>query len=89
MLRNVRALALAVVVVFFSASAAQARPLSSSSGMNVVDRVLSWIGMLLSPAMPDVASNWEFVGTSGEHQDNNLPAPTTDGGSDMDPNGRP
>lgn len=93
MLRNVRALALALVLVFVSASAAQALPLDSSSGMNVVDRVLSWIGTLLSPVVPDVTSIWEMAGSqmdpNGQPQNNTWPAPTTEEGSSMDPNGRP
>ncbi|HET9228452.1 MAG TPA: hypothetical protein VFR31_17380 [Thermoanaerobaculia bacterium] len=65
MFRIVRALALAVILVLISASAVQARPLSSSnSGGNVIERLLNWIEGLISPAMPDVTSVWEKSGSS-------------------------
>lgn len=92
MSRNIRALALVVVLVLVSSSVAQAGSLSSSSGMNVVDRVLSWIETLLSPGRPDLTSTWELAGSqmdpNGEPQNNSWPAPTSDEGSSMDPNGR-
>ena len=91
MFRNVRALALALVLVLVSASAVQARPLNSSPEVNVVDRLLSWIGTLISPVMPDVTSTWEKSGSSmdpnGQPQNNYPSSPTSDEGSQMDPNG--
>lgn len=92
MFRNVRAIALVLLLVLVSASAAQAQPLSDSSGADLVDRVLSWIGTLLSPDLPNLTSTWEMAGSqmdpNGQPTDNTSPAPTTDAGSDMDPNGR-
>lgn len=92
MSRNVRAIALALLLILVSASAAQAQPLSDSSRTNLVDRVLSWIGTLFSPAMPNLTSAWEMEGSqmdpNGQPTNNTSPAPTTDAGSDMDPNGR-
>ena len=87
MFRIGRALALALVLALVSASAAQALPLSSSSETNLVDRLLSWIGRL----MPDVKVTWEEAGSqmdpNGQSQNNYPPAPTSDEGSSMDPNG--
>lgn len=84
MFRNVRALALAVVLVLVSASAVQARPLSSSPERNVVDRLLSWIETLISPAVPDVTSTWERAGSqmdpNGKPTDNPPPPPASDEG---------
>ena len=88
MFRNVRALALALVLVLVSASAVQARPLSSSPEGNVVDRLLNWIGTLITPA---ITSAWGKAGSdmdpNGQPQNNYPPAPTSDEGSQMDPNG--
>ena len=88
MSRNVRSIAFALLLVFVSASAAQALPLGEGPGSGLVNRMWSWIETLLSPGLTSI---WEQAGSSmdhnGEPQNNNLSAPTTDEGSSMDPNG--
>lgn len=88
MSRNVRTIAFALLLVLVSASATQALPLGEERRSGLVDRMLSWIGKLLSPSLTPV---WEMEGSSldpnGEPQNNSWPEPTTDAGSDMDPNG--
>ena len=93
MSRNVRSIALALLLVLVSASAAQALPLKGvAPGSGLVDRVWSWIETLLSPGMPDLTTVWERAGSdmdpNGKPQGNTWPEPTTDEGSDMDPNER-
>ena len=87
MSRNVRSIAFALLLVLASASAAKALPLGESPRSGVVDRVLTWIGTLLSPAVNVV---WETAGSqmdpNGDPQ-NSPPPPTSDEGSQMDPNG--
>lgn len=89
MSRNIRSIAFALFLVLVSATAAQALPLGESprSG-GLVDRVLSWIGTLLSSGLTPV---WEMAGSqmdsNGDPQDNTSPPPTSDAGSSMDPNG--
>lgn len=91
MSRNIRSIAFALLLVLVSASAAQALPLDKTPGSGLIDRVLSWIGTLLSPAKPDLTTVWERAGSSmdpnGQPQSNTSPAPTSDAGSQMDPNG--
>lgn len=86
MSRTVRSIALALLLVLVSATAAQALPLDREHGL--IDRVLNWIGTLLSP---DLTPVWEMEGSSmdpnGDPQNNPLPPPTSDEGSQMDPNG--
>lgn len=94
MSRNVRSIAIALLLVLISASAAQALPPGGAApGSGLVDRVLSWIETLLSPGTPDLAPIWEKAGSdmdpNGVPQSNTWPAPTTDEGSQMDPNGHP
>lgn len=88
MSRNVRTIAFALLLVLVSASAAQALPLGEERGNGLVDRMLSWIGTLLSPGLTPI---WEMEGSSmdpnGEPQNIFWLAPTTDEGSSMDPNG--
>ncbi|HWN41558.1 MAG TPA: hypothetical protein VNW71_05020 [Thermoanaerobaculia bacterium] len=88
MSRNVRSIAFALLLVFVSASAAQALPLGEGPGNGLVSRMLSWIETLLSPSLTSV---WEKAGSSmdpsGEPQNNNVPPPTSEEGSQMDPNG--
>ena len=88
MSRNVRTIAFALLLVLVSASAAQALPLGEGPGRGLVDRMLSWLGTLLSP---DLTSVWEKAGSSmdpnGEPENNIWIAPNTDAGSSMDPNG--
>ena len=88
MSRNVRSIALALLLVLVSASAAQAMPLVEDPGSRLVSRVLSWIGTLLSPELIPV---WEMEGSqmdpNGPPPNNNLSAPTSEEGSSMDPNG--
>jgi hypothetical protein len=93
MSRNVRSIAFALLLVLVSAPAAQALPLGEAGpGNGLLDRFVSWIGALLSPAAPDLTAVWETAGSSmdpnGEPQNNNnAPAPNSDEGSQMDPNG--
>jgi len=88
MSRNVRSIAFALLFVLVSASAAQALPLGEAPGSSLVSRMWSWIGTLLSP---DLKSVWDMEGSqmdpNGDPRNNNWPTPTTDAGSDMDPNG--
>jgi hypothetical protein len=88
MSRNVRSIAFALLLVLVSASAAQALPLGEGPGNGLVSRMLSWIGTLLSPSLTSV---WEKAGSqmdhNGEPQNNNVPPPTSEEGSQMDPNG--
>ena len=88
MSRNVRSIAFALLLVLVSASAAQALPLGEGPGSGLVSKMLSWIGTLIAPEWIPV---WEMEGSSmdpnGEPQNNTWPEPTTDAGSDMDPNG--
>ena len=88
MSRSIRSIAFALLLVFVSASAAQALPLGEAPGSNLVSRVLSWIETLLSPGL---TSTWEEEGSqmdpNGAPWNNNWSAPTTDEGSQMDPNG--
>lgn len=88
MSRNVRSIAFALLLVLVSTSAAQALPLGERPGSGLASRMLSWIGTLLSPGLTSV---WEKAGSSmdsdGEPGENSSPAPTTDEGSQMDPNG--
>jgi hypothetical protein len=90
MSRNVRSIAFALLLVLVSASAAQALPLGEGPGSSLVSRMLSWFGNLLSPSLTSV---WEEAGSSmdlnGPQENNTWPEPTTDAGSDMDPNGKP
>ena len=60
MSRSIRSIAFALLLVLASASAAQALPLGESPRSGVVDRVLSWIGTLLSPGLTPV---WEMAGS--------------------------
>lgn len=91
MSRNVRSIALALLLVFVSASAAQAMPLGEDPGSRLFSRMLSWIETLLSPEVPGLASVFEQAGSSmdpnGEPGNNIWIAPNTDAGSSMDPNG--
>jgi len=88
MSRNVRSIALAVLLVLVSASAAQAMPLGEDPGSRLFSRMLSWIETLLSPNLTSV---WEKAGSqmdpNGPPQNNNSSAPTSEEGSQMDPNG--
>ncbi|MEA2560517.1 MAG: hypothetical protein QOH06_2021 [Acidobacteriota bacterium] len=88
MSRNVRSIAFALLLVFVSASAAQALPLGEAPESGLVSRMLSWIGTLLSPELTPV---WEMEGSSmdpnGEPKNNSWSVPNTDEGSSMDPNG--
>lgn len=88
MSRNVRSIALALLLVLVSASAVQALPLVEAPRSGLIDRVLSWIGTLLSPGL---TPTWEREGSqmdpNGEPQDDTLPPPASDEGSSMDPNG--
>jgi hypothetical protein len=88
MSRNVRSIAFALLLVLVSASAAQALPLGEGPGSGLVSRMWSWIETLISPGSTSV---WETAGSqmdaNGQPQDNTWPEPTTDAGSDMDPNG--
>lgn len=88
MSRNIRSIAFAVLLVLVSASAAQALPLVEAPRSGILDRVLSWIGTLLSPGLTPV---WEMEGSqmdpNGDPQNNPLPPPTAEEGSSMDPNG--
>lgn len=88
MSRTVRSIALALLLVLVSASAAQALPLVEAPRNGLIDRVLNWIGTLLSPGL---TPTWEMAGSqmdpNGDPQDNPLPPPTSDEGSQMDPNG--
>lgn len=88
MSRNVRTIAFALLLVFVSASAAQALPLGEARESSLVNRMLSWIGTLLSPELTPV---WEMEGSSmdpnGAPKNNSLPTPNADEGSSMDPNG--
>src|SRR5688500_13245226 len=89
MSRNVRAIVFALLLVLVSASTAQALPLDEGPGTGLANRMLSWIGTLLSP---DFASAWETAGSqmdlNGEPRNNNLSAPNSEEeGSSMDPNG--
>jgi hypothetical protein len=88
MSRNVRSIAFALLLVFVSASAAQALPLGDARESGLVSRMLSWIGTLLSPELTPI---WEAEGSqmdpNGLPKNNNSSAPTTDEGSQMDPNG--
>jgi len=90
MSRNVRAIALALLLVFVSASAAQALPLGERAG-SLLDRMLSWVESLLSPEEPGMTSVFERAGSSmdpnGEPGNNFWIPPNTDAGSSMDPNG--
>lgn len=87
MFRNVRALALALLLALVSASAVHARPLDTSSPeMNVVDRFLNWIGTLM-PVVAFTGEEGSQMDPNGRPQDNNPSAPTSDAGSSMDPNG--
>jgi hypothetical protein len=92
MSRNVRSLVFALILALVSASAAQALPPSGAApGSGLLDRIMSWIGTLLSPDAPDFTSMWEKAGSdmdpNGLPQNNTSSTPTTDAGSDMDPNG--
>lgn len=88
MSRNIRSIAFALLLVLVSATAAQALSLAESPRSGLIDRVLSWIGTLLSSGLTPV---WEMAGSqmdpNGDPQDNNSPPPTSDEGSSMDPNG--
>jgi hypothetical protein len=88
MSRNVRTIAFALLLVLVSASAAQALPLGEGPGSSLVMKMWSWIETLLSPGLTSV---WEKAGSSmdpnGEPQNNNVPPPTSEEGSQMDPNG--
>lgn len=92
MSRNVRSLAFALLLVLVSASAAQALPLSGAApGSGLLDRIMSWIGTLLSPGAPDLTVVWERAGSqmdpNGAPPNNTPTAQTSDEGSSMDPNG--
>lgn len=92
MSRNVRPIAFAVLLVLVSASTAQALPLGTAPGSVLVTRLLSWIDALLAPVGPNLTPVWGMAGSqmdpNGPLQNNTGPAPTSDEGSDMDPNGR-
>jgi hypothetical protein len=88
MSRNVRSIAFALLLVFVSASAAQALPLGEGPGNGLVSRMWSWIGTLLSPGLTSVWEKTESqMDSSGEPQNNCLPLPSSEEGSQMDPNG--
>lgn len=86
--RNIRSIAFALLLVLVSVSAAQALPLVEGPRSGLIDRVLNWMGTLLSS---DVTSVWDRAGSdmdpNGSPQDGTLPPPTSDEGSQMDPNG--
>lgn len=88
MSRNIRSIAFALLLVLVSATAAQALPLVEAPRSGFIDRVLNWIGTLLSPGL---TTTWERAGSdmdpNGQPQNNPEPAPTSDEGSSMDPNG--
>lgn len=87
MSRNVRSIAFALLLVLVSASAAQALPPGESPRSGLIERVLSWVGTLLSP---DVAAAWDAAGSqmdpNGDPEDT-PPPPSSEEGSSMDPNG--
>lgn len=91
MSRNVRSIALALLLVLVSASAAQAMPLVEDPGSRLFSRMLSWIEALISPEVPDLASIFEQGGSimdpNGLTPGNNLSTPISEEGSQMDPNG--
>lgn len=88
MSRNVRSIALALLLVLVSASAAQAMPLVEDPGSRLFSRMLSWIETLLSPNPTAV---WEKAGSqmdpNGDPENNNWTPPGSEEGSSMDPNG--
>jgi hypothetical protein len=91
MSRNVRSIAFALLLVLISASAAQALPLGEGPESDLVSRMLSWIETLLSVDVSGLTPVFERAGSSmdpnGQPENNTWPEPTTDAGSDMDPNG--
>ncbi len=87
MSRNVRAIALTLLLVFVSASAAQALPLGERAG-SLLEKMLSWVGTLVSPNLTSVLETaGSQMDPNGEPGDNNWSAPNSDEGSQMDPNG--
>jgi len=91
MSRSIRSIAFALLLVFVSASAAQAMPLGEARERSLVSRMLSWIESVLSPEVPHLTPAFEGAGSSmdpnGEPHNNIWIIPNTDAGSSMDPNG--
>jgi hypothetical protein len=64
MSRSVRSIAFALLLALVSATAAQALPLyGADPGSRLMDRLMSWVGRLFSPAVPDLTPVWERAGS--------------------------
>ena len=90
MSRKIRCLAAALALALLSAGAAQARSLQfQSASPGFLDALWQW---LAGHSVPGLTAIWEKEGGSmdpnGRTSPVSTPPPTTDAGSDMDPNGR-
>jgi hypothetical protein len=90
MSRKIRCLAAALALALLSAGAAQAQSLQAHPvSPNFLDILWQW---LAGHSVPSLTAIWEKEGSSMDSDGRPLhlsaPPPTTDAGSDMDPNGR-
>jgi hypothetical protein len=90
MSRKIRCLAAAIALALLSAGAAHARsPQSRSESPGFLDVLWQWLAGRYAPGLTAI---WEKEGSSMDPDGRTLhvtaPQPTTDAGSDMDPNGR-
>ena len=94
MSRNLRSIAVVLVLVLATTAAAQAFPLTDRPAIaergDFLGEVLDWFSFL-APVGPGLTSVWEKARSSmhsnGQPASGPQPAPTTDEGSSMDPNG--
>jgi hypothetical protein len=85
MQRTIRSVGLALVLLVLAAGAVQARPLAvRSAPAGFLDGIWQWV----LTHVPGWAKEGGTMDPNGAHPTLLTPLPTTDEGSDMDPNGR-